>query len=159
MRIIPERLDYLWFLGYGLDDKVPNHSVLSKARKRWGKEVFVSLFSRVVGQCVEAGLVGGHKIHVDASLVDANAALGTVKPLSTELRQAIEQVAREQLQKLEEQDREPSPRKILPAALLGPANRASSPKPIGSFAVPPIRMLASCARAACGVGRAIRVTA
>lgn len=48
MRIIPERLDYLWFLGYQLDDPIPNHSVLSKARKRWGKEVFVSLFSRVV---------------------------------------------------------------------------------------------------------------
>jgi IS5 family transposase len=55
MRIIPERLDYLWFLGYGLDDEIPDHSVLSKARKRWGKEVFLSLFSRVVHQCVEAG--------------------------------------------------------------------------------------------------------
>jgi transposase len=55
MRIIPERLDYLWFLGYQLDDPIPNHGVLSKARKRWGKEVFVSLFSRVVQQCVEAG--------------------------------------------------------------------------------------------------------
>ena len=72
MRIIPERLDYLWFLSYGLDDEVPDHSVLSKARKRWGKEVFLALFSRVVQQCVEAGLVGGDKIHVDASLVDAN---------------------------------------------------------------------------------------
>jgi Transposase domain (DUF772) len=50
MRIIPERLDYLWFLGYGLDDEIPDHSVLSKARKRWGQEVFVSLFSRVVHQ-------------------------------------------------------------------------------------------------------------
>ena len=48
MRIIPERLDYMWFLGYGLDDVIPSHSVLSKARKRWGQEVFVSLFSRVV---------------------------------------------------------------------------------------------------------------
>ncbi|MDF9828063.1 transposase [Ereboglobus sp. PH5-10] len=37
MRIVPERLDYLWFLGYGLDEQTPNHSVLSKARKRWGK--------------------------------------------------------------------------------------------------------------------------
>jgi IS5 family transposase len=43
MRIIPERLDYLWFLGYGLDNHIPDYSVLSKARKRWGKEVFVSL--------------------------------------------------------------------------------------------------------------------
>jgi transposase len=32
MRIIPLRLDYLYFLGYGLEDTVPNHSVLSKAR-------------------------------------------------------------------------------------------------------------------------------
>ncbi len=81
MRIIPERLDYLWFLGYGLDDQIPDHSVLSKARKRWGKEVFVSLFSRVVQQCVAAGLVEGRKIHIDASLVDANASLRSVKPL------------------------------------------------------------------------------
>jgi transposase len=75
MRIIPERLDYMWFLGYGLDDAIPNHSILSKARKRWGQNVFVSLFSRVVAQGVSAGLVDGSKIHVDSSLVDANASL------------------------------------------------------------------------------------
>ena len=109
MRIIPERLDYLWFLGYGLDDKVPDHSVLSKARKRWGKEVFVSLFSRVVQQCVEAGLVEGRKIHVDASLVDADANLGSVKPLSEETLKAIEQTAKEQVQKLDEQDEDQAP--------------------------------------------------
>lgn len=105
MRIIPERLDYLWFLGYGLDDKIPNHSVLSKARKRWGKEVFISLFSRVVQQCVEAGLVEGSKIHVDASLVEANANLSSVKPLSEATVKAIEQTAREQVQKLDETGR------------------------------------------------------
>ena len=65
MRIIPERLDYMWFLGYGLDDTVPNHSVLSKARRRWGQEVFVALFSRVVAQCVRAGLVEGTKIYAE----------------------------------------------------------------------------------------------
>jgi hypothetical protein len=32
------------------DDEIPDHSVLSKARKRWGKEVFVTLFRRVVQQ-------------------------------------------------------------------------------------------------------------
>jgi transposase len=78
MRIIPERLDYMWFLGYGLDDTVPNHTVLSKARKRWGQEVFFALFSRVVAQCVRAGLVEGTKIHADSSrLVDANASLNS----------------------------------------------------------------------------------
>jgi len=33
---IPERLDWMWFLGYDLDDEIPDHSVLSKARCRWG---------------------------------------------------------------------------------------------------------------------------
>ena len=40
MKVIAERLDYLWFLGYGQEDEIPDHSVLSKARTRWGKEVF-----------------------------------------------------------------------------------------------------------------------
>jgi transposase len=109
MRIIPERLDYLWFLGYQLDDQIPDHSVLSKARKRWGKEVFVTLFSRVVQQCVEAGLVEGRKIHVDASLVDADANLGSVKPLTAETLKAIEQTAKEQVQKLDEHDQDQDP--------------------------------------------------
>lgn len=52
MRIIPERLDYLWFLGYGLDDDVPDHSVLSNAMKRWGHEVFEEMFIRIVMKCV-----------------------------------------------------------------------------------------------------------
>lgn len=50
MRRLPERLDWLWFLGYTLDDEVPNHSVLSKARVRWGGELFEELFVRTVRQ-------------------------------------------------------------------------------------------------------------
>ena len=46
MRMLPERLDYLWFLGYHLDNEVPNHSVFSKARKRWGAEVFGMILAR-----------------------------------------------------------------------------------------------------------------
>jgi transposase len=78
MEVIGERLDYLWFLDYGLDEKIPDHSVLSKARARWGKEVFESLFVRTVVQCVDAGLVDGTKLHVDASLVEADAAKESV---------------------------------------------------------------------------------
>ena len=65
MRIVPLRLDYLWFLGYGPEDEVPNHSVLSKACKRWGTEVFERQFVRSVEQCVEAGSVDGGKLYVD----------------------------------------------------------------------------------------------
>ena len=63
MATIPERLDWLWFLGYNLDDTIPNHSVLSKARARWGVEAFESFFKRIVWQCVEAGLVDGSKLY------------------------------------------------------------------------------------------------
>ena len=85
MRIIPERLDYLWFLGYGLDDVIPDHSVLSKARRRWGAEVFQTLFERIVEQCLLAGLIEGSKLHMDGSVIDANVSLDSVKKGSPEL--------------------------------------------------------------------------
>ena len=78
MRIIPLRIDYLWFLGYSLEDEIPNHSVLSKARRRWGAEVFARLFRQSVAQCLEAGLIEGSKLHTDSSLVRANASLNSV---------------------------------------------------------------------------------
>ena len=78
MRRLPERLDWLWFLGYGLEDEVPNHSVLSKARARWGHDLFEELFVRTVQQCVEAGLVDGTKVHLDGSLIDADASRDSV---------------------------------------------------------------------------------
>jgi transposase len=78
METLPERIDWLWFLGYDLDSEIPNHSVLSKARKKWGVDVFQSFFERIVLQCVQAGLVDGSKIFVDSSLVDANASNNSV---------------------------------------------------------------------------------
>jgi len=47
METIPERIDWLWFFGYNLDSDIPNHSVLSKARKRWGQDVFRQFFERI----------------------------------------------------------------------------------------------------------------
>ena len=89
MRIVPERLDYLWFLGFGLDDEIPDHSVLSKARARWGRETFERFFVRTVAQCVKLGLVDGTKIHVDSSLVRADAAYDSFTQSSPELASAL----------------------------------------------------------------------
>jgi transposase len=72
------RMDWRWFLGYDLDSPIPDHSVLSKARKRWGKEAFEEFFESMVWQCVEAGLVGGEKVFCDSSLVDADASGSSV---------------------------------------------------------------------------------
>jgi len=78
METIPMRLDWLWFLGYDIDSEVADHSVLSKARARWGVEAFRGFFERIVWQCVEAELVDGRKIFVDSSLVDADASNNSV---------------------------------------------------------------------------------
>lgn len=78
MQTIPERLDWLWFLGYDLDDDIPNHSVLSKARNRWGADTFRYFFDSIVLQCAQAGLINGSKIFTDASLVQADASNNSV---------------------------------------------------------------------------------
>ena len=80
----------------GLEDEIPTHRVLSKARKRWGAQVFERLFARSVEQCVAAGLVDGDKLYIDASLVAANASRNSV----------IEVVVQREVSKLEEQDEE-----------------------------------------------------
>ena len=78
MSTIPERLDWLWFLGYDLDDEIPNHSVLSKARARWGVAAFQAFFVRIVRQCVDAGLVDGSKLFMDGCLMQADASNNSV---------------------------------------------------------------------------------
>ena len=104
MRQLPYRMDYLWFLDFGLDDEVPNHSVLSKARRRWGLDVFERFFVYTVIQAVDAGLADGCKLHFDGSLVDANASTDTVIKGSPELISALKDLYRSQELKLEDID-------------------------------------------------------
>jgi transposase len=96
------RMDWLWFLGYGLEDKVPDHSVLSKARARWGPSAFESFFVRAVERCVAAGLVDGRKVHFDGSLVDANAANESVYRGSPALVAALRRLCEKEVGKLDE---------------------------------------------------------
>jgi hypothetical protein len=65
-------------LDYDIDSDIPDHSVLSKARKRWGVEVFKRFFERIVWQCVKSGLVDGRKIFMDSSLIEADASNNSV---------------------------------------------------------------------------------
>ena len=71
-------------MDYDLDSEIPNHSVLSKARNRWGVEAFQRFFERIVWQCVEAGLVDGSKLFIDSSLVDADASNNSVVKINKE---------------------------------------------------------------------------
>src|SRR5215475_14292641 len=102
MRIVAERMDYLWFLGFDLDDDIPNHSVLSKARRRWGLETFQAIFIIIVEACVKAGLVDGRKIHMDGSVVDANASQDSIRGGPVELIAALRQAYRREEAKLDD---------------------------------------------------------
>ena len=81
VRQMAYRLDWMWFCQFDLDQTIPNHSVLSKARRLWGPEVFAKLFLGVLSQCVRIGLVDGSTIHVDASCIDGNVDTARLQPV------------------------------------------------------------------------------
>jgi transposase len=108
METIPMRLDWLWFLGYDIDSEVPDHSVLSKARVRWGVEAFRGFFERIVWRCVKAGLVDGSKIFVDSSLVDADASNNSVidtRSLKVQLQESYKKLEARLEEKSEDSSR------------------------------------------------------
>lgn len=61
-----------WFAGYRLTETLPSHSSLTRIRQRWGEQRFEMIFRRTVQQCIEAGLVRGDLVHVDATLIRAD---------------------------------------------------------------------------------------
>ena len=89
LRQLPLRLDWLWFCDYDLDEDTPDHSVLSKARNRWGAEVFTSFFMNILEQCIKAGLVDGETIYIDSSTIDGNVDIRKALP---QLRTISEEV-------------------------------------------------------------------
>jgi len=66
-------LAHRWFIGYDLDEPVPDHSSLSKIRERYGLEVFQQFFEHIVELCIKAGLVWGEELYFDSTKVQANA--------------------------------------------------------------------------------------
>src|SRR5213079_1300652 len=74
-RDVQVNLAYRWFCGLSIEDKIPDHSSFSRARNERFRDsgIFRSVFERVVGACIGAGLVGGEGFAVDASLIVAYA--------------------------------------------------------------------------------------
>ena len=90
-----------------MDSDIPDHSVISKARRRWGVEVFAEFFGRVLEQCVQAGLVEGKLVHVDSSIQAAHAD-------RSQLRTALLLAGRELYDALDRQD--PAPAQANPSS-------------------------------------------
>ncbi|GAA5028215.1 transposase [Marivirga lumbricoides] len=69
------RMDVLFFIGYDIDEPLPWHSTLSRTRKLYGENVFLSLFQEVLKQCIHKGMLSGRRQAVDSVLIKANASM------------------------------------------------------------------------------------
>jgi len=102
---LPVRLDWLWFCDYDIDDKTPNHSVISKARQRWGIDVFTKFFQNILQQCIDANLVDGDIIHIDSSTLKANASKDKIIP-------NLQLISEDLYDQLDKNTQDSKPRKI-----------------------------------------------
>jgi len=66
------------FLGYTLDEATPNHSSLCRIRQRLDVEVHEAVFSLVLEILSDRGLLRGKTIGIDATTLEANAALRSI---------------------------------------------------------------------------------
>ena len=80
VRVAANRLSVRWYLGYDLDEALPDHSSLTRIRQRYGLAIFQRFFEAIVVQCREAGLVWGKELYFDATQVKANASLDSIAP-------------------------------------------------------------------------------
>ena len=75
-------LAHRWYLGYALDEDLPDHSSLTRIRQRLGIDVFQRFFEQILDLCQEAGLVWGRELYFDATKVEANAGIRAYVPLT-----------------------------------------------------------------------------
>ena len=66
---------YRWFLGYGIEDKIPDVSVIwqNRTRRYKGTDVPQQIFDNIVRQAMKHGLVGGKILYSDSTHLKASA--------------------------------------------------------------------------------------
>jgi transposase len=80
IRTAADRLSLRWYLGYDLQEDLPDHSSLTRIRERYGLATFRRFFEHIVAQCQQAGLVWGQALYFDGTPVEANADHDTMRP-------------------------------------------------------------------------------
>ena len=66
------------FLGLGTTDESPHHSSLTRVRKRLPQEVHHAVFEFVLRVAIEKGMLKGKTVAVDATTLEANAAMKSI---------------------------------------------------------------------------------
>jgi transposase len=124
-------LAHRWYLGYALDEPLPDHSSLTRIRTRLGVDTFQRFFEHVVELCQRAGLVWGKELFFDGTKVRANADFDSLTP-------RFAQAAREHVDRLFADDHAPAAASTdLPAGT--PSVREDAPAPPHTGA-PPTRL-------------------
>src|SRR2546428_11900447 len=86
-----DRLSVRWYVGYDLNEPLPDHSSLTRIRERYGVDVFRRFFDAIVEQCQKEKLVWGKELYIDSTQVNANADLDSLPPrFAVEAREAIQ---------------------------------------------------------------------
>ena len=66
------------FLGIGLDESTPDHSTISRTRRLIDVDTHRTVFFWVLGLLADRGLLKGKRIGIDATTLEANAALRSI---------------------------------------------------------------------------------
>jgi transposase len=72
------------FLGYDLTQTTPDHSTLSIIRQRLGEEIYDEVFVLILSALDKHGLLKGKNVGIDASVIEANAALKSLVNRNTQ---------------------------------------------------------------------------
>jgi transposase len=81
---VADSLSLRQFLSYGLDERTPDHVTISRTRRLLDEETHQSVFSWVLRQLAQRGLVKGKTIGIDATTLEANAAMKSIQRRDTQ---------------------------------------------------------------------------
>ena len=79
-----ESLSLREFLGYELDENPPDHSTVSRTRRRLPVEAHEAVFGRVLELLEESGLLSGKTLGIDSTTLEGNAAMRSIVRRDTE---------------------------------------------------------------------------
>jgi transposase len=75
---VADSLSLRGFLGFGLNEETPDHSTISRTRRLYWLETHKAVFKWVVRILTGEGLIEGQTIAIDATTLEANAAMKSI---------------------------------------------------------------------------------
>lgn len=81
---VADSLSLRKFLGYGLDEKTPDHSTISRTRRLFWLSTHKAVFAWVLKVVEAEGLLKGKTIAIDGTTLEANAAMRSIVRRDTE---------------------------------------------------------------------------